>query len=119
MEIYKCEVCGNVVDLLFNGGGTLVCCGQDMIKLAENLEETTYEKHIPVITEKDAVIEVQVGETVHPMEEKHYIEWIAIVTDKGVIRYKLKPGEEPKIVFGKLDNYTVLAYCNIHGLYKK
>ncbi len=120
MEIYKCDVCGNVVDLLYNGGGTLVCCGQDMTLLVVNEEETVFEKHIPKVIEEGNKIVVQVGETIHPMEASHYIEWIALVTDKEIIRQILKPGDEPKASFNKPnDNYEVLAYCNVHGLYKK
>ncbi len=119
MTIYKCEVCGNVVELIFNGGGRLVCCGQDMVKLIPNQEETTLEKHVPYIIEKDNMIEVQIGETTHPMEENHHIEWIALATDKGVVRKKLKPGEEPRVTFEKTEKYVVVTYCNVHGLYVK
>ncbi len=118
MEIYKCEVCGNVVDLLYNGGGTLVCCGQDMVHLAKNQDETVQETHLPHVEEKEQEINVQVGKKMHPMEEKHYIEWIALVADKGVIKRKLKVSDEPKVTFKKIpEEYEILVYCNVHGLY--
>ena len=119
MEIFKCEVCGNVVDLLFNGGGTLVCCGQDMTKMIVNQDETVYEKHIPVLEINDNEIKVQVGEVLHPTEEKHYIEWIAMITSKGVIRKNFQPGESPVMTFSKIDeDFNIYAYCNIHGLFQ-
>ncbi len=119
MEIYKCDVCGNVVELLTNGGGTLVCCGQDMTKMIINQEETVFEKHIPVLEVADDEIKVKVGEVLHPMEENHYIEWIAIATSKGIIRKKFAAGDTPTATFGRIgDEYMIFAYCNIHGLFQ-
>ena len=119
MDIYKCEVCGNVVEKIYDGGGVLVCCGQDMVLQEINVEETTYDKHIPVVEETENEIKIQIGSELHPMENDHHIEWIALVTPKGIIRRKIQVGEEPKVIFGKMtDEYAIYAYCNIHGLYK-
>jgi superoxide reductase len=120
MRIFKCSVCGNVVELLDNGGGTLVCCGKDMMELPVNSEEVTFEKHIPVIEKEDNKVKVKVGEVTHPMLDNHYIEWIALAEDNFVQKKLLKPGEEPVAEFQvKGNKFTVYAYCNIHGFYKK
>ncbi len=120
MKIFKCEICGNVVDLLYNGGGALVCCGQDMILLKKNQEDSVFESHLPKIEEKNQKINVQIGEKLHPMEEKHYIEWVALISETTLVRKKLKPDNEPKVIFDKVaEKYEILAYCNIHGLYSK
>ncbi len=119
MEVYKCDVCGNVVELLDNGGGTLVCCGQDMTKMIVNQEETVFEKHIPLLEINEREIKVTVGSVLHPMEENHYIEWIAMVTSKGIIRKSFKPGDSPMITFGRMgEAYAIYAYCNVHGLFQ-
>ncbi len=119
MEIYKCDVCGNVVELLYNGGGTLVCCGQDMTKMVANQEEMVFEKHIPVLEINDDEIKVKVGDVLHPMEDNHYIEWIAMVTSKGIIRKSFKPGDNPTIIFSRIgEEYAIYAYCNVHGLFQ-
>lgn len=120
MKIFKCSICGNVVELLNKGGGTLVCCGKDMIELPVNNEETTFEKHIPVIEKEGNKVKVKVGEVTHPMLKEHYIEWIALVEDDFVQKKILRPEEEPVAEFSvKSDKFTVYAYCNIHGFYKK
>jgi superoxide reductase len=115
---YKCEVCGNMVALIKDGGGTLVCCGQDMKKLEANTTDAATEKHVPVVVKEDGKIKVTVGSTIHPMIETHYIEWIALDTgDRLQIAY-LKPGMEPKAEFGDAVAGTVYEYCNLHGLWK-
>jgi superoxide reductase len=115
---YKCEVCGNMVALIKDGGGTLVCCGQDMKKLEANTTDAATEKHVPVVVKEDGKIKVTVGSTIHPMIETHYIEWIALDTgDRLQIAY-LKPGMEPKAEFGDAAAGTVYEYCNLHGLWK-
>ncbi len=115
---YKCEICGNIVGLIKNGGGQLVCCGQPMTKLVPNTVEASTEKHIPVVTKKDGKIIVDVGSVPHPMVEAHYIEWIAVVGENGTERITLSPGSEPKAVFCNKENADVYAYCNLHGLWK-
>ncbi len=118
-EIYKCAVCGNIVEVVHASGGTLVCCGQPMNKVEENTVEASHEKHIPVITKVDGGYEVKVGSVAHPMEEKHYIEWIELSAGDQKFRKYLKPGEAPEAFFAT-DATTVSAreYCNIHGLWK-
>ncbi len=125
LQIYKCEICGNVVEVLHGGKGQLVCCGQPMILLKEQTADWKNEKHVPVIEEmKDEegnikAIKVTVGSTLHPMKEDHYIEWIEVIKDGKAYRKFLKPGDEPKAKF-KLTAEGVIAreYCNIHGLWK-
>lgn len=115
---YRCEICGNMVALIKNGGGTLVCCGQDMKKLEANSTDAATEKHVPVVERVDGKIKVTVGSTIHPMLEAHYIEWIALDTgDRLQIAY-LKPGMEPVADFADVVSGTVYEYCNIHGLWK-
>jgi len=120
MEIYKCQHCGNIVEALTSGGGTLVCCGEPMQKLTANTVEASQEKHIPVLEKTAAGTLVKVGSAAHPMEDKHYIEWIAVRTADGKLGRKfLKPGGKPEAVFDiQADKIAELyAYCNIHGLW--
>jgi len=117
-QIYKCDVCGNIVEVLHEGAGELVCCGQPMKLLEEKVEEQGKEKHLPVIEKKDKVVEVKVGSVPHPMEEKHYIEWIEVQTEKGIFRKFLKPGEKPEAEFEIRENILgAREYCNIHSLW--
>ena len=125
-KIYKCEICGNIVDVLHAGAGALVCCGQSMNMLDENITDAAVEKHIPIVEDlpgtecqvKDGVI-VKVGEVDHPMTEDHFIEWIEIETEGGKKGRKfLQPGDEPKAVFYTRKKVVkVVAYCNLHGLW--
>lgn len=115
---YRCEVCGNIVGLIKNGGGQLVCCGKHMTKLEANTTDAAQEKHVPFVERKDGKIYVQVGSTEHPMVDNHYIEWIALVTDKVTERVSLSPGEKPEAVFEDKENAVIYAYCNLHGLWK-
>ena len=119
LEIYKCEVCGNIVEVLHSGKGELVCCGQTMKLFKENMIDAAKEKHVPVVEKVDGGIKVKVGSVAHPMEEKHYIEWIEVIADGKAYRQFLKPGEAPEAFF-KIDAVNVIAreYCNIHGLWK-
>ncbi|MBU0707327.1 desulfoferrodoxin [Patescibacteria group bacterium] len=121
-QVYKCEVCGNIVEVLHTGAGELVCCGQPM-KLSEaNTVDAAKEKHVPVIEKTDNSIKVTVGSEPHPMEAEHYIEWIEInMKDVGRIAKKyLKPGDSPEVEFHvRGDNFEVRAYCNLHGLWKE
>lgn len=118
VSFFKCEVCGNMVGLIKNGGGQLVCCGQPMTKLEPNTTDASQEKHVPVAVRKNGKICVEVGSVAHPMIEQHYIEWIAVVTDGGTERISLSPADEPKAVFCDKENAEVYAYCNLHGLWK-
>ena len=120
LEIYKCEICGNLVEVLFPGAGALSCCGQAMTLQVANKVDAATEKHLPVVKDLGDKIEVSVGSVPHPMEEKHYIVFIEVLTDKKVLRKELKPGEEPKAIFKvSMDKVKeVREYCNIHGLWK-
>ena len=119
LEVYKCETCGNIVEVLHGGGGELVCCGQPMVLMVENTVDAAKEKHVPVIEKVSGGIKVKVGSVAHPMEEKHYIEWVEIIADGKVYRQFLKPGETPEAVFDvAADQVTAREYCNLHGLWK-
>jgi superoxide reductase len=118
-EIYKCELCGNIVEVVHSGVGELVCCGQPMKKMVENTVDAAKEKHVPVIEKKDGQITVKVGAVQHPMEEKHYIEFIELLADGKVYRKMLKPGEVPVAVFEvTAEKVSAREYCNLHGLWK-
>lgn len=117
-QVYKCNVCGNIVEVLHTGMGELVCCGQPMGLLQEKTSDIGQEKHVPVIEATDRGIKVKVGDVPHPMEEKHYIEWVEIIADGKSCRIFLKPGEKPEAEFDiKLQKVTAREYCNIHGLW--
>jgi superoxide reductase len=119
LEVYKCELCGNIVEVLHGGKGELVCCGQPMKLMKENTVDAAKEKHVPVIEKVPGGYKVKVGAVAHPMEEKHYIEWIELIADGEAYRYFLKPGMKPEATF-KIDAAKVTAreYCNLHGLWK-
>ena len=117
--IYKCEVCGNIVEVLHEGEGTLVCCGKPMKHFVENTTEGAKEKHLPVIEKTDEGYVVKVGSIEHPMEEKHYIEWIELIADGISYRKFLKPGDKPVAEFKiKAEEVQAREYCNLHGLWK-
>lgn len=120
-QVYKCEVCGNIVEVVHASGGQLVCCGKPMTLITENTVEAAKEKHIPVAERVGNEIVVKVGSVEHPMEEKHYIEWIELIYNNKVYRKHLNPGEKPEAHFNVCDNckeFSVRAYCNLHGLWK-
>lgn len=119
LEVYKCELCGNIVDVCHEAGGELVCCGQSMTRLEEKTADKTTEKHVPLVEAVDGGYKVTVGSTLHPMLDNHYIEWIQLVTEKQVLVQYLKPGDEPIAVF-KTDDKALYAreYCNLHSLWK-
>jgi len=120
-QIYKCSICGNMIELIEVGGGALVCCGKAMELLMEKNKDVGNEKHVPVIEKNGGGIIVKVGKIAHPMEEAHYIQWIEIKTEKGVSRKYLKPGDKPEAHFPlKIDIKKVSAriYCNLHSLWK-
>jgi len=118
-QIYKCNVCGNIVEVLHTGAGQLVCCGQPMeLQQAKNKDEGL-EKHVPIIENTETGIKVKVGSTPHPMEQTHFIEWIEIIVDGKSCRKMFKPGDQPVAEFNiKGDAVTARAFCNIHGLWK-
>ena len=119
--IYKCELCGNMVEMIRVGGGELVCCGQPMTLLDEKTADSSTEKHVPLIEKVDGGFKVTVGSTLHPMTDAHYIEWIELVADGVVYRTYLKPGDAPVANFCVcFDPETVTAreHCNLHGLWK-
>ncbi len=119
LEVYKCEVCGNIVEVLHGGNGDLVCCGQDMKLLVENTVDAAKEKHVPVVEKTTGSITVKVGAAAHPMEEKHFIEWIEVIADGKAYHQFLKPGEAPEATFNvEANDVTARAYCNLHGLWK-
>ena len=119
-EIYKCNVCGNMVEVLHTGIGTLVCCGQPMELLKEITNDTGLEKHVPVIEETDKGVKIKIGSIPHPMEEKHFIEWIEVITQNKIARKKLSPGQPPEADFKypKEAIVKVRIYCNVHGLWR-
>ena len=119
LQVYKCNVCGNMVEMIGVGVGELVCCGQPMVFLAENVTDAAQEKHVPVIEKVDGGIKVKVGAVAHPMEEKHYIEWIEVVSGAKAYRQFLEPGDAPEAVFPvEGGQVTARALCNLHGLWK-
>ncbi len=119
LEIYKCEACGNIVEVVEGGGAELVCCGEEMKLMSENTVDAAQEKHVPVIEVAGGQVRVKVGDVPHPMEEKHYITWIEVLADGKAYRQFLEPTDEPEAVFDiKADRLTAREYCNLHGLWK-
>jgi superoxide reductase len=119
LQVYKCNICGNIVEVLHGGIGELVCCAEPMILLTENTTDAAKEKHVPVIEKIDGGYKVKIGSVPHPMEEKHYIEWIELLADGKAYRQFLKPGMAPEAVFNiKVDSISAREYCNLHGLWK-
>jgi superoxide reductase len=119
LEVYKCEICGNIVEMLHEGAGELICCGQPMKLMEANTVDASKEKHVPVIEKTPDGFKVKIGSTPHPMEQKHYIEWIELLVGDIAYRRFLKPGDAPEAVFCvKAAKVTAREYCNIHGLWK-
>ena len=119
LEVYKCETCGNIVEVLHGGKGELVCCGKPMVQLVENTVDAAKEKHVPVIEKVAGGVKVKVGSVAHPMEEKHWIEWVEIIADGKAYRQFLNPGEAPEATFNvEAVQITAREYCNLHGLWK-
>lgn len=118
LKVFKCNVCGNIVEVLNDGAGQLVCCGQPMKHLVENTVDAAKEKHVPVKEVVDGGLKVKVGSVAHPMDETHYIQWIEIISDGKIYRQALKPGESPEAVFPVSGDWTAREYCNLHGLWK-
>ena len=119
LQVYKCEVCGNIVEVLTAGAGELVCCGEPMKLLPEKTADATTEKHVPVIEQTDDGYKVTVGSVPHPMVDDHYIEWIELLADGKAYRQFLKPGDAPEAVFiVTAAEVSAREYCNKHALWK-
>ena len=118
LRFFKCQKCGNVTELLSDGGGVMSCCGEAMKELVANTVDAATEKHIPFVQTVDGKIVARIGSVTHPMEEKHYIEWILFADENTVKRVSLKPGDEPQAHYKLAGKCTVYAYCNLHGLWK-
>ena len=120
-KFYICKRCGNIIGVIKNGGGKLVCCNEAMTELVANTTEAATEKHLPVVTVSDQEVTVTVGSVAHPMTEEHLINWVYLLTEKGGQRKYLLPGDEPAVTFTLTkDDHVVsaFAYCNLHGLWK-
>ncbi len=118
-EIYECKACGDIIEVLRSGQGRMDCCGKPMEKLTVNTVDASKEKHVPVIEKIANGFKVKIGSVPHPMEEKHYIEWIELLADGKAYCQFLKPGDAPEAVFNiKANNVTAREHCNIHGLWE-
>ena len=121
MKFYICKNCGNIVAVVRSSGAPITCCGQKMVEIEPGTTDAAVEKHVPVVEVNDGIVTVTVGEVAHPMAPEHYIQWIAVSTDKGNQRKRLNPGDEPKACFalcGDEKVEAVYAYCNLHSLWK-
>ena len=115
-EVYRCAICGNIVEIMHMAGGTLTCCGQPMELLTENTVAAAKEKHVPVVEAIEGGYKVKVGSVEHPMQDNHYIEWIELVEENKIQRVHLKPGDKPEAVFyTDCKNVYAREYCNLHG----
>lgn len=121
LKFFRCEHCGNIIEMVEDKGVPVVCCGQRMTELVAGTSDGAREKHVPVYEVKDNIVHVKVGEVAHPMIPEHYIEWIVLQTKNGVQRKELNPGDKPEACFALCDGdevEAVYAYCNLHGLWK-
>ena len=119
LQVYKCEVCGNIVEMLHPGTGDMVCCGAPMKNYVENTVDAAKEKHVPVVEKIPGGFKVKVGSVPHPMEEKHYIEWIELIADGKAYREFLQPGQAPEATFAtQAEKVVAREYCNLHGVWK-
>jgi superoxide reductase len=118
LQVFKCALCGNIVEVLFVGGSELVCCGRPMTLLTENTVDASKEKHVPVIEKTADGVKVKVGAIPHPMEDKHFIQWVEVIDGELAYRQFLKPGQAPETVFCVKGNVSAREYCNLHGLWK-
>jgi len=119
LEVYKCSICGQIIEVLEGGGGELVCCGQAMEQLVENTVDAAKEKHVPVIEKADGSVKVSVGSVPHPMEDKHSIQWIELLADGKSYKQFLSPGDAPEAIFSvDANDISAREYCNLHGLCK-
>ena len=120
LDVYKCKSCDNIVEVVNAGGGTLSCCGQDMVHMTENTVDAAKEKHVPVLEETADGYTIKVGSVAHPMTPEHYIQWVELIMGAKVYREFLQPGQEPQASFkiDKKEKPIVREYCNLHGLWK-
>jgi superoxide reductase len=119
LQIFRCAICGNIVESIHGGPGELVCCNQPMNLLVENTTDAAQEKHVPVVERIEGGYKVKVGDVAHPMEEKHFIEWIELIVDGNAYRQFLAPGAVPEAVFlVQGSEISAREYCNLHGLWK-
>jgi superoxide reductase len=119
LQVFRCNKCGNMVEVVRVGGGTLVCCGQQMEQLNENVTDAAKEKHVPVFEKTPDGVKVRIGSVPHPMEAKHWIEWIEVIAGGKAYRQYLNPGEKPEAFFPIKDEpISAREYCNLHGLWK-
>jgi len=119
LEIYKCQHCGIIAEIVTAGGGKMICCGEQMTLVTENTTDAAKEKHVPVISKVEGGYKVAVGSVAHPMTEEHIIEWIELIADGAAYRQFLNPGDAPEAFFGVCaDSVSARAYCNLHGLWK-
>lgn len=120
LGVYKCELCGNIVEVLTAGGAEMSCCGQQMTLMSENTTDAAVEKHVPSLEKVEGGWQVNVGSVDHPMTNEHYIEWIELSAGNAVYRQFLDPSDKPNAFFPcDADSVTARAYCNLHGLWKK
>jgi len=118
-QVYKCNICGNIVEVAHAGAGALVCCGEPMELLAEKTEDQGHEKHVPVIEKTENGIKARIGSIPHPMEDEHFIQWIEAISDGRLYRKFLKPGDAAEAEFAVSgDDVVVREYCNLHGLWR-
>lgn len=116
LNIFKCALCGNIVEVMHAGGGTLKCCGQPMDLLTENTTDAATEKHVPVVEKTAEGFLVKVGSAAHPMAEEHFIQWIEIIAGDKIYRQFLSPGDAPEAAFKvEAESVKARAYCNLHG----
>jgi len=119
LEVYRCSVCGNIVEVVHGASGVLVCCGKPMELLTENTTDAAKEKHVPVIEKRDNGYNVKVGSVAHPMTPEHYIEWIELIADGRSYKKFLNPGDKPEAFFEiSASSVTAREYCNLHGFWK-
>lgn len=116
-RFYICETCGNVIGFIDGNPDRITCCGKPMQLIIPNSVDASKEKHLPYLIDNGEDLIVRVGEVEHPMEEEHYISWIAQVTENETTRIRLKPNEKPEVKFKNIKGATIYAYCNKHGLW--